>query len=74
MFKEFLMKKMLERQLKDLPRDKQEQLLRVIGENPELFERIGKSIETKVKSGTDQKTAALQVATEFRTELSSLLK
>ena len=39
--KDFFMKKMLERQMKDLPPEQRDVMIKVISENPEFFKKIG---------------------------------
>jgi hypothetical protein len=63
MLKKFLMKKMMKAQMKGVPEDQQEKILKAVDENPELFEKIALEIQEKVKSGVDQKTAAIEVMT-----------
>lgn len=74
MFKEFLMKKMMQRQMAGMPQAEQEKMLGLIEKNPELFAKIGTAIQEKIKSGTDQMTAAREVAEEFKDELSKVMK
>ena len=52
MFKNFLMKQMLKRQLKGVPEAEQERIITLVTENPELFEKIGKEIQEKTKATT----------------------
>ena len=48
MIKEFLMRKMLERQLKDVPKEDQEKRINMITKNPELFQKIATEVKAKV--------------------------
>lgn len=70
----FLMKAMLKRQLKALPADQQEMIIRAIEENPKLFETIAKEIQEKVKKGVDKQTAAMQVMMAHQNELRNVLQ
>ncbi len=69
MFKDFLMKKMLEKQLAHLSTDERDKITAILSENPELFTKIGKSIQEKMSGGMDQMKAAMAVAEEFKDEL-----
>lgn len=57
-----------------MPQAEQEKMLGLIEKNPELFAKIGTAIQEKIKSGTDQMTAAREVAEEFKDELSKVMK
>jgi 2-oxo-4-hydroxy-4-carboxy--5-ureidoimidazoline (OHCU) decarboxylase len=72
MLKEFLMKKMLKSQLKDVPEHEQEKMLKLISENPELFQKIGLEIQAKIKTGKDQMSASLEVMQNYKEELQKL--
>lgn len=69
MIKEFLMKKMLESQLKNVPPEQKELILKAVEKNPELFEKIAKETEAKVKEGKNQVYAALEVMKKYEKEL-----
>lgn len=73
MFKEFLMKKMLKSQLKGMPEAEQERVIKVVLENPELFEKIGKEIQEKIKGGMDQTHASMAVMQKYQNELKKLM-
>ncbi len=71
--KEFLMKKMLERQLKDIPKEMQDKIVKVASENPELISKIMEEVEVEVKNGKDYMSAAKDVAVKYKDQLSSLI-
>ncbi len=73
MFGNFFMKMMLQRQLKNLPKDVQDKMMRAIEQNPDFFKRILDEIQTKVKSGQSQGAAIQQVMMAHRAELQKLL-
>ncbi|MEY2640944.1 MAG: hypothetical protein RL150_337 [Candidatus Parcubacteria bacterium] len=68
------MKAMLKRQLKALPADQQDMIIRAIEENPKLFETIAKEIQEKVKKGVDKQTAAMQVMMAHQNELRTAMQ
>jgi hypothetical protein len=72
MFKDFLIRKMLKAQLKDVPEAQQEQLIAVVQKNPELFQQLAAEIQEKVKSGMPQMAAAMEVVKAHQAELSTL--
>lgn len=69
MLKNFLMKQMLKKQMKDVPQDQQEQILGAVEKNPELFENIAKEVQAEMKSGKDQMQATMKVMQKYQDEL-----
>ena len=64
MFKNFLMRKMLKSQLQDVPTDQQDEILKVVENNPELFQKIAKEAQEKIKDGKGQQSAMMEVMME----------
>jgi hypothetical protein len=73
MFKEFLMRKMMEKQLKDVPKEQQEVLIKAVSENPELFTEIAQKIKHRVDSGEDQMKASMAVMMDYKDKLQGIL-
>jgi hypothetical protein len=73
-FKNMMMKQMLKSQMKGLPEDQQEKILKAIEENPEFFENIAKRIEQRMKEGKDQMSAAMEVMRENQDELRKMMQ
>ena len=71
--KDFFMKKMLEKQMKDLPADQRDQMIAVISENPEFFQNIAKEIKQKQKEGRDQMAATMEVMRKHQGELQKIM-
>jgi hypothetical protein len=65
----FVMKQMVKRQIKDMPKDQQDMIMNLIDENPELLKTISVEIKAKVKKGIDQQTAMMQVMMDHKDEL-----
>lgn len=74
MFQNFLLKKMMEKQLSNVPADQREKILKAVTENPEFFEKIAQEIKAKMDAGQDQMAAAMSVMSQHQSELSQLLK
>jgi 2-oxo-4-hydroxy-4-carboxy--5-ureidoimidazoline (OHCU) decarboxylase len=72
MIKDFLMRKMLERQLKNVPKDQQEKMIAMITKNPELFQKIAMEVKTKTDSGMDQMKATMEVMKNYEGQLRDL--
>ena len=73
MLKEFLIKKMLQAKLKDVPQAEQDKMMAVISKNPELFLKIGKEVEEKAKSGGDKMAVAMEVLKNYQDEIKKLI-
>ena len=67
------MKKMLEKQMKDLPADQRDQMIAVISENPEFFQKIAKEIKQMQKEGRDQMAATMEVMRKHQGELQKIM-
>ena len=65
----FVMKRMVKRQIKDMPQDQQEMILNLVEQNPELLKTISVEIQEKVKKGIDQQAAMMQVMMDHKVEL-----
>lgn len=73
MFKDFIMKKMLDRQLKNVPEEQKEKIMKLINEKPELFQKIAMEAQAKMKQGKSQMDAMMEVAKEHQEELKGIL-
>ncbi|PCI19162.1 hypothetical protein COB64_04190 [Candidatus Wolfebacteria bacterium] len=73
--KSFFLKKMLKLQLKknNVPQDQQDKIIDVLTSNPELFQKIAKEAEEKVKQGFDQQKAMMEVMKKYQHELKGIL-
>lgn len=72
--KNFLVKKMAERQLKDMPKDQRDTIMRLLENNPDLFMKMSKEVEHKVKKeGKDQMLAMMEVGKKYQKELKEAL-
>ena len=74
MFKDFLMKTMLKRQLKNLPPAEQTRIIAMIEKNPALFTKIGQDIEKRVKGGMSQHEATMGVMKANQDELRKIMQ
>ena len=72
--KGFLTKKMMERQLKNMPEEQRKLFMRMFEENPDLFEKIAKEVQEKKKGGQDEMLAAASVMRKYQSEMQGLIK
>lgn len=73
MFKNFLMKQMVKKQLKGYSEEQKDQILKVVESNPEIFEKIATEIQAKVKSGKGQMEASIEVMKKYQNELRDIM-
>jgi hypothetical protein len=74
MIKEFFLKRMMQSQLKNMPKDQQEKVMHLIEKNPDLFMKIAKETQDKVKGGKDQMAAMMEVSKKYQGELKKALE
>ena len=73
MFGNFFMKMMIQRQLKNLPKDAQDKMMAALDKHPEFFKKIIDDIGAKTKSGMSQMAAIQQVMMANKAELQKIL-
>ena len=71
--KDFFMKKMLEKQLKDLPTEQREKMISVISANPKFFQKIAEEIKAEEKKGKNQTAATMEVMRKHQGELQKIM-
>jgi alcohol dehydrogenase YqhD (iron-dependent ADH family) len=71
--KTFGMRKMMERQMKNVPKEEQEKVMAAVERNPEFFEKIAAQIKTKMDAGMDQMSATMEVMQANREELQKIM-
>lgn len=71
--KNFMMRKLLERQLKDAPKEQQELIMTMVEKDPKLFEKIALEIQAEMKGGKDQTSAAMKVLPKYQARLQELM-
>ncbi len=68
-----LMKKMLKSKMKDMPEAEQEKMIKLVTENPELFQKIATEIQVKMKEGKTQMAASMEVMKAHQEELKKIV-
>ncbi len=68
-----MMKKLLERQLKNAPPDQRELIMTLMEKNPALFEKIAQEMQAEIKSGKSQMAAAMKVMPKYQKELQATM-
>lgn len=70
--KSFLMRKMIESKMKDIPKEQQEKIFAMVEKNPELFQKIALEIQEEIKKGKNEIDAAITVMPKYQDELQKL--
>ncbi len=63
------MRKMLASKLKGVPQEEQDKIMKIIENNPELFQKIAHEVQEKIKGGMDQMAATMAVMKAHESEL-----
>ncbi len=69
----FFTKKIMQSQLKSLPKDQQEMIMAAIEKDPEFFKKMADEIKREVKSGKSQQTASMVVMMKHQNKLKELM-
>ena len=68
--KNYAIKKILERQMKNVPADQKEMIMTMVEKDPALFEKIAKELQEEMKkNGNNQMAAAMKVLPKYQNEL-----
>jgi hypothetical protein len=73
MFKNFLMKKLLQAQTKNLPKEQQEMVMIMLEKDPDLFMKIAKEVQEEMKKGKSQMHAAMGVMPKYQAQIQKLM-
>ncbi len=73
MFKELLMKKLIQSKLGNIPKEQQDKIIAIVTKNPELFQEIALKIKTQMDSGKDQMKATMSVMEEYKDQIQKLM-
>jgi len=73
MLKNFLVRKMIESKMKDVPANQRDMIIGLVEKNPELFQKIAIEVQSEMASGKDQMAATMAVMQRHQTELQTLM-
>ena len=71
--KNFLMKKMLQSQMKGVPQAEQDKILAMLDKDPALFQKIAEETQAEMKKGKSQMDAAMFVAKKYENDLNRIM-
>lgn len=72
MFGNFLMKKLLQSKMKDVPKEDQEKVFAMLEKNPGLFQKIAEESQEEMKKGKSQMDAVMAVMKKYEEDLKKL--
>ena len=71
--KDFLIKKQLEKQLKNLPENQKKVIMKMVDENPDFFKKINNEINENVKNGQDKMLASVSVMKKYQSQIQKMM-
>ncbi len=72
MFGNFIMKKLLQSKMKDVPAEDQEKIFAMLEKNPGLFQKIAEESQEEMKKGKSQMDAVMAVMKKYEEDLKKL--
>lgn len=73
MLKKMMMKAMMSRQLKGMPKDMQDKVLDAVDKNPDFFKKMADEIKERTDKGEDKMMASQAVAMKYQQELMQIM-
>jgi len=68
--KNYAVRKLMEKQLKDVPEDQKQMLMEMVEKDPKLFEKIAKEMQEELKkNGNNQMAASMKVLPKYQKEI-----
>ena len=67
------MKKMMAKQMQGVPQEEQDKMMKLVQENPELFQKIALEVQEKMKQGKDQMGATMEVVQKYQDQLKNVI-
>ena len=72
MFGNFIMKKLLQSKMKDVPAEDQEKIFAMLEKNPGLIQKIAEESQEEMKKGKSQMDAVMAVMKKYEEDLKKL--
>ena len=72
--KEFLLRKSMERQMKDMPEGQRNMFMDMVKKNPEFFQKLQDEIKACVKKGQNKTIASISVMKKHQNEIQNMMK
>jgi len=73
MLKKMMMKAMMAKQLKGMPKDMQDKVLNLVEKNPDFFKKMADEIKARTDRGEDKMMASQAVAMQYQQELMKMM-
>lgn len=72
--KDFFIRKMVESKMKDVPKEEQEKVFKMMEKDPALFQKIALEVQEEIKKGKDQMQASMEVMSKYKDKIQELMK
>lgn len=72
MLKQFLLKKMVQSQLKSVPEEMRPMVMNLVEKHPDLLMKLAEDFQAEMKTGKSQQDAFMAVAAKHQEELKKL--
>lgn len=69
---QFIARKLMERQLKNLPEEQRTLIMAMFEKNPNFFKKMSEEIKAKTKAGKSEQQASLEVMMSHRQEMQKM--
>jgi len=73
MFKELLLKKLIQSKLGNVPKEEQDKIIKIVTKNPALFQEIAVKIKAQMDGGKEQMAATMSVMGEYKDKVQKLM-
>ncbi len=70
--KNFVLRKMMESKMSQVPKEDREKIFNMIEKEPELFQKIALDMQEEIKNGKSEMDAAIVVMGKYKEELQKL--
>lgn len=72
--KDFFLKNAAKFGTRNLPKDQQEMIMKIVDKNPALFEKIAKETKELMDNGKPEMYATFEVMNKYKTELQEIMQ
>ncbi len=59
--------------MQGVPQEEQDKMMKLVQENPELFQKIALEVQEKMKQGKDQMGATMEVVQKYQDQLKNVI-
>ena len=71
--KDYFVRKMVEQKMKEVPKEDQDKIVKLMQDHPELFQKIALEVQGQISQGKSQMDAMMHVMKNHESELKDIL-